>query len=229
VVFFVLESHGALHFSRGVDKLAQRIKRQRVIVAAGRDELEFAGLMVGALGILAGEEEALDLSGCIQRVVVLLVLLIGIRLKHAAQIAGVGGAVLVDHVAKNQNLAVAENVGRHPVEGAPVDSKAQIALFLGCKAPNRGAVKGQILVGTQQELLVIIEQVQAAFEVSKENGYSLDPLFVGQILQPLLANLMSRNAIGAVGFGLQIKLFQFVIRESKKITILVRHWSPLQW
>ena len=38
MVLFVLEAHGALHFSRRIDELAQRIERQRMIVAAGIDE-----------------------------------------------------------------------------------------------------------------------------------------------------------------------------------------------
>jgi hypothetical protein len=69
VVLLVLEAHGALHFGRGVDELAQRIERQRVIVAAAGDELELAGLVVLLLGVLAGEQEALNLGGRVQRVV----------------------------------------------------------------------------------------------------------------------------------------------------------------
>jgi hypothetical protein len=68
VVLLVLEAHGALHFGRGVDELAQRIERERVVVAAGVDELELAGLVVALLGVLAGEEEALDLGGRVEGV-----------------------------------------------------------------------------------------------------------------------------------------------------------------
>jgi hypothetical protein len=44
-----------------VDELAQLVAGQRVVVAAGRDELELAGLVVAALGVAALEQEALDL------------------------------------------------------------------------------------------------------------------------------------------------------------------------
>jgi hypothetical protein len=77
VVLLVLEAHGALHFGRGVDELAQGIERQDVVVAAGVDELELAGLVVALLGVFAGEEEALNLVGGVERVLLLLVELVG--------------------------------------------------------------------------------------------------------------------------------------------------------
>ena len=81
MVLLVLEAHGALHFSRGVDELAQRIERQRMIVAAGGDEIEFAGLVVRLLRIFAGEEEALDFSGRIERVLLFGMELVGVVLQ----------------------------------------------------------------------------------------------------------------------------------------------------
>ena len=137
VVLLVLEAHGALHFGGGVDELAQRIERKRVVVSAGRDEFEFAGFVVGLLGILAGEEEALDLGGRIQGVLLFCVELVSVGLQHTAQIAGVGRAVLVDDDAEDKHLAIAKNVCGHPVEGAPIDAETQIALFLRGKAANR--------------------------------------------------------------------------------------------
>jgi hypothetical protein len=155
------------------------------------------------------------------------VLLVGVVLEHAAQIAGVGSSVLVDDVAEDQHLAVAENIGGHPVEGAPVDAQPQIALLLRGEAADRGAVEGEVFVGTKQKLLVVVEQVQAAFQVGEQHGYGLDPLLIGQVLQPLLANLAGRNAIGAVSFGFQVLLFQLLVRESKKIAVVCGHGSPL--
>ena len=61
MVLLVREAHRALHLGGGVDELAQRVAGQRVVVAAGRDELEVPGLVVAALGVAALEEEALDL------------------------------------------------------------------------------------------------------------------------------------------------------------------------
>ncbi len=46
VVLLVLEAHGALHFGGGVDKVAQRIARQGVVVAARVHVLELAGLVI---------------------------------------------------------------------------------------------------------------------------------------------------------------------------------------
>ena len=154
----------------GVDELAQRIERQHVIVAAGVDEFELARLVEVPLRVFAREQEALDLGGRVQRVALLLVELVGVVLQHAAQVAGVGRSVLVDHDAEDQHLAVAEHVGRHPVEGAPVDAQAKVALFLRGEAANRRAVEGQVLVGAEQKLLVVVQQVQAAFEVGEQHA-----------------------------------------------------------
>jgi len=80
VVLFIFEAHGALHFSRGVDELTERIERQRMIVAAGGDEIEFACLVVLLLSIFAGEEEALDFSGGIERELLFGIELVGVVL-----------------------------------------------------------------------------------------------------------------------------------------------------
>ncbi len=197
-----------------------------MIVAAGRDEIELAGQVIGLLRVLAGKEEALDLGGRVERVAVLLELLLGVSLEYAAQVARIGGPVLVDDVAEDHHLAGAKHVGRHPVEGAPVDAQAQIALFLRREAADRGAVEGQVLVGAEQELLVVVEQVQTALEVGKQHGDSLDPLFVGQVLQPFFTNFIRRNAVGAVGLGLQVLLFQLIIGKSQKIAVFSGHGSP---
>ncbi len=136
VVLFVLEAHGALDFSRGVDELAQRIERQRVIVAAGGNKLELAGLVIYLFGVLAGKQKALDLGGGVEGVLFLGVELVGVVFQDAAKVARVEGAVLVDDGSEHQHLAVAEDVGGNPVERAPVNAQAQVALFLGGKAAN---------------------------------------------------------------------------------------------
>jgi len=46
VILFVLKTHGALHFRAGVDKRAQRVAGQRVIVSAGIDVFKFSGFVV---------------------------------------------------------------------------------------------------------------------------------------------------------------------------------------
>jgi len=60
VILLVLESHGPLHFCGVVDKGSQRIARQRVVIAARVHVLKTAGFVIAALGIEAGEDEALD-------------------------------------------------------------------------------------------------------------------------------------------------------------------------
>ena len=73
MVLLVLEAHRALHFGGGVDERAQRIAGQRVVVAAGVDVFELAGLVVAPLGVRALEQEAFDLVGGVQRVAFVLV------------------------------------------------------------------------------------------------------------------------------------------------------------
>ncbi len=114
VVLLVLEAHGALHFGRGVDELAQRVERQHMVVATGVDELELAGLVVVLLGVLAGEEEAFDLSGAFSVYCLSLRSLSAVALEHAAQIARVRGAVLVDDVAEDQALCRSRRRRRGP-------------------------------------------------------------------------------------------------------------------
>ena len=114
VVLLVLEAHGALHFGGGVDERAQRIAGQRVIVAAGVDVFELAGLVIVALGVGALEQEAFDFVGGVERVAFLLVQLVGVALQHAANVGGVRRAALVDDFAEHQHLARAETRRRAP-------------------------------------------------------------------------------------------------------------------
>ena len=186
-----------------------------MVVAAGVDELELAGLVVVLLGVLAGEEEALDLGGRVEGVLLLLEQLVGVALEHAAQVARVGCSVLVDDVAEDQHFAGAEDVGGNPVEGAPVDAQAQIALLLGGEAADGGAVEGEVFVGAEQEFLVVVEQVKASFEIREQHGDGLDPLLVGQVLQSLLADCVGRGAFCAIGLGCQVELFQLIVRRER--------------
>ena len=112
MVLLVLEAHGALHFGGRVDEAAQRIAGQRMVVAAGVDVVELAGLMIVALGILAIEDETFDFVGGVEGVALGVVQVVGVGLEDAADIGGVGRAVLVDDVAEDQDFAVAEVVGR---------------------------------------------------------------------------------------------------------------------
>src|SRR6202012_5673058 len=103
------------------------------------DVLEFARLPVAPLGIDTGKEKAFDFVGGIKGVAVLFVLLLGKGFEHAADIGGGDCAALVDDFAEDQHFAGSEEIGGGPVEGAPVDSQAQVALPLGGKSAYRGA------------------------------------------------------------------------------------------
>ena len=139
----------------------------------------FAGFVVARFGVGAVEEEAFDFIGGVERVALFFVQLVGEGLERAADVGFVRRAVLVDDFAEDENFAGTENVRGAPVERAPVDAEAQIAFALRGKAANRRAVERQIVPALDQKLLVVVEHVQAAFEVAEEHGDGLDALFVG--------------------------------------------------
>src|SRR6202000_983908 len=100
----------------------------------------------------------------ISRVTVLGELLGGKRLEQTAHIAAVGRAVLVDDFTEHQNLARAENVRRRVVKRTPVQAETKLAFALRGEAADRRTVKRQVVVALDQELLVIVEHMQAAFQ-----------------------------------------------------------------
>ena len=97
---------------------------------------------------------------------------------------------------------------------------------MGGEPADGGAVEGEVFVGAEQEFLVVVEQVKPSFKVREQHGDSLDPLFVGQVLQALLANGVGRGAFCAISLGCQVELFQLFVGESEEIAILSRHGSP---
>src|SRR5262249_20278450 len=152
-----------------VNKLAKRIERQHMVVAARVDELEFARLVKSALGVAPVKQKSFNLCRRVQRVLLFLIELLGEGLQHAAHVAGIRRAILVDDVAEHQYLAVAKHVCRNPVERAPVDAQAQVRFLLRGKAADRRSVERQVLISAEQELLVVVEKMQAAFQVAEEN------------------------------------------------------------
>src|SRR5882672_9325462 len=105
--------------------------------------------------------------------------ILGQALEHAADVGTIRRAILVDNFAKHQHLARAKIVSGSPVEGAPVDTEAQIALALRGEAANRRTVEGKIVPALDEEFFVVVEHVQAAFEVAEEDRYGLYARFVG--------------------------------------------------
>ena len=149
----------------------------------------------------------------------------GVILEHAANVAGVGRAALINDFAEDQDFAGAEDVGWRPVKCGPIDAEAEIALALGGEAADRRSVKGQVVPAFQQELLVIVEHVQAAFEVAEEHGHGLDPLLVGQVFQPVFLDLAGGGAVPALLLCLEVEFFEFVIRECQEIAQFSGHGS----
>ena len=179
VIFLVLEAHSALHFSRRVDERAQRVAGQGMIVAAGIDVLEFGGFVIMTLGVGSFEEESFNFVGRVQRVFLLFVQIVGVGFQHAADVRGVRCAALIDNVAEHEDFARTKDIGRSPVESAPINPQAQVALALRGKAADRRSVKGQVVPALEQELLVIVEHVQPALEIGEQDGQGLDALLVG--------------------------------------------------
>src|SRR6201999_4172048 len=107
-----------------------------MVVAAGIDVLELASLRVAALGVDTLKEETFNFIGGVEGIAVLLVLFGGKGFEHAADVRGIHCSTLVDNFAEDHHLAGSKKVGGYPVEGAPVDAQAQIALPLGGKSTD---------------------------------------------------------------------------------------------
>ena len=85
------------------------------------------------------------------------------------------------------------------------------------EAPDGGAVEGQVVGRLEQELLVVVQHVQPAFEVGKADRHRLDPLLVGQILHPLLADLVGIGPGRPLGLGLEVHLLEPVVGDFQEI------------
>src|SRR5260370_41773309 len=226
VVFLVLETHGSLHFGGSINKRAQRIAGECMVVTAGIDVFEFAGFVVTPLRVLALEKESFDFIGGVECVAFFLVEIISVALQHSPDVSGVRRTVFVNHVAEDQNFAGAEDIRRRPIKRSPIHRQPQVALALRGEPPNRGTVERQIIPAFDQKLLVVIEHVQAAFEVAEQHGHGFDALFIRQILEAFFLNLVFGNSFLTLLLGFQIQLLQLIIGKGEKISQFVRHESP---
>ncbi len=217
MVLLVGEAHRPLHLGGAVDEQPQRVAGQRVVVAAGRDEVENAGLVVAALGVAAAEQEALDLVGGVAHRLVLGPQLVGVGLQPGAHVGAIRPAVALLHLAEHQHLAGAEYIRRQPVESRPVDLQAQVGLGLLREAADRGAVEGQVVGRLEQEFLVVVEHVQPAFEVGEAHRHCLDALLVGEVLDARLADLVDRLARHALLLGGEVHLLELVVGDLQEI------------
>src|SRR5258707_3363850 len=179
MVFLILKAHGALYFRRGIDEGAQWVARQRMVIAAGVHIVELAGFVVATLGICALEEEALNFVGGVERIAFFLVHVISELFEQAADIGGVWLAAFVDDVAEDQDFAGAKNIRRAPIKCTPIHGQAKVAFTLRRKTADGRSVKSEVVPALDQEFLVIVQHVQAAFKVTDENRNGLDALFIG--------------------------------------------------
>ena len=134
-----------------------------------------------------------------------------------------GRAVLIDHLAEYQHLAGAEDVAGPPVEGAPIHVQPKIAFALRRKPADRRSVEGQVVPALDKELLVVIEHVQAAFQVAEQDRDRLDALLIRQVPQAFLLNLVHGHATLALRLGGQVQFFQLPIGEGQKVLQFVRY------
>ena len=65
--------------------------------------------------------------------------------------------------------------------------------------------------------------MEAAFEVAEQDRDGLDALLVGQVLEALFLDLVHGGAAQALGFRLQIQIFQFGVRKLQKVLEFVCH------
>ena len=228
VVLLVAEAQGALRLGRVVDEPPQRVARQRVVVAARRDELERPGQVVLTLGVAALEEEALDLVRGVGDRAVLREEAVGQPFQPAAHVGGVRRAVALLHLAEHQHLPGPEDVRRQPVERRPVDHEAQVRFRLLREPPDGRPVERQVVGRLQQELLVVVEHVEAALEVRETHRDGLDALLVREVLHPLLADLVGRHAVQPLLLGGEVHLLQPVVGNLQEIAQrnMVVHGHP---
>jgi hypothetical protein len=72
------------------------------------------------------------------------------------------------------------------------------------KTANRGSVESQVVPALDQELFIVIEHVQAAFEVAEQQGNGFDALLIGQILETAFPDLLDRSALQTLLLGFEI-------------------------
>src|SRR5689334_12482590 len=108
-----------------------------MIVAARIYIIEFAGLVITPLGVRTVEQKALDFVGGIEGISLLLVEVLCPFLEEAADVGRVRCSAFIDHVAEDQDLAGAKDVGRSPIKGRPVNAETEVAFPLCGKAADR--------------------------------------------------------------------------------------------
>jgi hypothetical protein len=93
----------------------------------------------------------------------------------------------------------------------------EVGLLLGGEAPDRRSIEGEVVDGLQQELLVVVQHVEPAFEIGEADGDRLQPLLVGQVFDPLLLELVRRDPLHPGLLDLEVQLLELVVGDFEEI------------
>jgi len=93
----------------------------------------------------------------------------------------------------------------------------KVALALRREPADRRSVEGQVVITLDKKLLVVVEHVEAAFQVAEQDRHRLNALLVRQVLQALFLNLVHGDAALPLRLGSQIQFFQLPVGERQKV------------
>src|SRR4029077_15662158 len=97
-------------------------------------------------------------------------------------VRAVGRPVLIDYLSEHHHLPGTENIARAPIEGAPIHVQPKIALALRREPADRRSGEGQVVPALDKKLLVVIQHVEASFQIAEQDGDRLNALLVRQVL-----------------------------------------------
>jgi hypothetical protein len=119
-------------------------------------------------------------------------------------IGGIRFPALIDYIPEDKNFALAEDICGSPIERAPIDAEPKVALPLRGETANGRPVEGKIVPTLKQELFVVVQHVQAAFQIAEQNSHGFDSFLVRQVLETSFPHLVSGDAILPFLFGFQV-------------------------
>ncbi len=215
MILFVPESHCALRFGRPVDEDTQRVERKRMVVASGRHKLHLAVDTVILLGVYTRNDEPFDLGRGERRDALLLLEVGNERLEASAEVRIVRRAVAIEDRREEQHLAGTEHIGRHPADRREIDLKTQVRFVLRREASDRRAVEGEVLERVEEELLVVVEHVQSAFDVREADRHRFHFLLPLEPRDVFTLEHARRDARRAI-LGLPVHLFELLVWDLKK-------------
>ena len=196
----------------------RRVAGQRVVVAAGREELELPRHVVVALGVAPLEEEPLDLVRRVGDRAVLRVQLLGVD--PAAASACRRGRACRRAPRPGRRPAPCRGRTRRPAASRTTDQSIarRRSDSACCEKPRIDDPSNVRLSGRrQQELLVVVEHVEAALEVGEADRHRLDALLVPQVPLALLADAVGRHPVEPLALGLEVHLLELVVGNLQEV------------